>query len=169
MSRSLPALAAGLVLLPVAAMAADATATLMNDRQTEIGTVMLTQTEAGVLVQLDAQGLPSGAHGFHIHETGACSPDFAAAGDHFNPGGSEHGFENEAGPHAGDMPNIFVGDDGMAKADVLVAAVSLEEGGEGMLLDEDGAAIIIHENPDSYGKDAGAGGRIACGVIEAGS
>ncbi|KAF0676175.1 superoxide dismutase family protein [Profundibacterium mesophilum] len=167
MFRPLPMIALALAIAPAAGIAAEATASLKNDRQTEIGTVTLMQTPNGVLVKLDAQGLPAGAHGFHIHETGSCSPDFAAAGDHFNPDGAEHGFENEAGPHAGDMPNIFADENGMAKADVLTASVSLEEGQEGMLLDDDGSAIIIHENPDSYGKEAGAGGRIACGVIEA--
>ncbi len=38
----------------------------------------------------------------------------------------------------------------------------------GGLLDDDGAAIVIHEGPDDYVSDpAGdAGPRIACGVIE---
>ena len=32
-------------------------------------------------------------------------------------------------------------------------------------LTADGSAIIVHEKPDTYGEDAGAGGRVACGVI----
>jgi Cu-Zn family superoxide dismutase len=40
-------------------------------------------------------------------------------------------------------------------------------GGENALLDEDGAALVLHADPDDYKSDpAGhAGGRIACGVI----
>ena len=36
------------------------------------------------------------------------------------------------------------------------------------LLDEDGSAVIIHENPDAHLTQpiGGAGGRIACGIIE---
>ncbi len=33
------------------------------------------------------------------------------------------------------------------------------------LFDDDGAAVIVHELPDSYGEAASAGGRVACGVI----
>ena len=51
-------------------------------------TVTLTQGPHGVLISADVSGLSPGAHGFHIHAPGACAPDFAAAGDHFNPGGS---------------------------------------------------------------------------------
>ena len=169
MTIAKPLIIVAAMALPGAALAADATANLMGPDGAEMGSVMLTQTPAGVLVSLDATGLPAGAHGFHIHQTGACTPDFAAAGDHFNPEDAEHGYMNDAGPHAGDMPNITVAEDGSAKADVLNVHVSLEEGGMGNLMDEDGSAIIIHENPDSYEAEAGAGGRIACGVIEASS
>ena len=35
------------------------------------------------------------------------------------------------------------------------------------LLDEDGSAVIIHENPDDHMAQpiGGAGGRIGCGII----
>jgi len=42
-------------------------------------------------------------------------------------------------------------------------AGGLEEGAEESLFDEGGLAIVIHMNPDTY--QAGAGIRIACGVI----
>lgn len=130
------------------------------------GTVTLTQTSQGVLVAADLQSLTPGAHGFHLHETGSCSPDFKAAGGHYNPHGASHGYAHEGQPHAGDMPNIYVHGDGTARADVLNALVSLEDGAAGTLFDGDGSAVIIHEKGDSYGDKAGAGGRVACGVIE---
>ncbi len=34
-------------------------------------------------------------------------------------------------------------------------------------MDEDGAALIVHEAGDSYRAEAESGGRLACGVIEA--
>ena len=37
--------------------------------------------------------------------------------------------------------------------------------GTAPLMDDDGSALIIHENGDTYQSDAGAGGRVACGVI----
>jgi superoxide dismutase, Cu-Zn family len=131
-----------------------------------MGRVALTQTPNGVIVSLDAKGLSEGEHGFHIHETGACEPDFKAAGDHYNPGGTEHGMKNEAGAHAGDMPNIYAGADGVARADAFLDQVSLEDSAEGTLFDEDGSAIIIHAQADTYEAEAGAGDRVACGVIE---
>ena len=36
-----------------------------------------------------------------------------------------------------------------------------------LLMDDDGSAIVIHENPDDHKTQpiGGAGGRIACGVL----
>lgn len=159
-------LCATLALLPASAFAQDATANLMGPDGSDMGRVALTQTPNGVIVSLDAQGLSEGEHGFHVHEAGACEPDFEAAGGHYNPTGAEHGMKSEAGAHAGDMPNIYADADGVAKADVFLHDVSLEEGDEGTLFDDDGSAIIIHAQADTYGAEAGAGDRVACGVIE---
>jgi len=60
---------------------------------------------------------------------------------------------------------IYAGADGAARADYFTAAVTLDADADLSLFDADGSAIIIHENPDTYGEDAGAGGRVACGVI----
>ena len=129
-----------------------------------MGKVTFTQLDGVVLVRADLQNIPEGGHGFHIHETGKCAPDFGAAGDHFNPTGKEHGFAG-GGPHAGDMPNIIAGEKGRVLAEFMNPRISLVKGAESTLFDEDGSAIIVHAKPDSYGKDAGAGDRIACGVI----
>ena len=131
-----------------------------------LGTVTLTQTPQGVLVAAELQGLTPGAHGFHIHETGSCSPDFKAAGGHFNPHDASHGYAHEGQPHAGDMPNVYTNSDGTAQADVLNPLVTLEEGAAGSLFDGDGSAVIVHAQGDSYGDEAGAGDRVACGVVE---
>ena len=120
-----------------------------------MGTVALTQGPHGVLISADVSGLSPGAHGFHIHALGACAPDFAAAGGHFNPGSGGHGFLHEDGAHAGDLPNIHAGTDGAARADYFSDAVTLGEGVDDSLFDDDGSAIIVHAKPDSYGEDAG--------------
>ena len=176
---ALPLLAVGALILaagcavqvreaPAAPLAVGATATAMMAAPdgTAMGTVTLTQGPHGVLIAADVTGLVPGGHGFHIHETGSCTPDFAAAGDHFAPKGLEHGYENEAGFHAGDLPNIYAAADGTARADFFTRDVTLTAGLTHSLFDEDGSAIIIHEKPDTYGEDAGAGGRVACGVIK---
>ncbi len=134
----------------------------------ELGTVTFTETPAGVLIQADLTGLPPGAHGFHLHETGSCEPDFGAAGGHFNPTAAEHGFLVVGGPHAGDMPNIHVPDSGALTIEVLNTNVTLEEDAPETLFDDDGTALLIHAGVDDYKSppSGDAGTRIACGVVE---
>lgn len=146
-------------------IATGASAQIMGPGGESLGTVTLTQGGQGVLVQADLSGLTPGGHGFHIHETGSCAPDFSAAGDHFAPAGVKHGYFNPAGHHAGDLPNIYAGADGTARADFFSGAITLAEGESNSLFDSDGSAIIVHERADTYGADAGAGGRVGCGVI----
>ena len=132
----------------------------------EMGTVELAEGPNGVLVSADVRGLTAGPHGFHIHAVGACAPDFSAAGGHFAPEDRGHGFMDAEGSHAGDLPNIHAHDDGTARADFQSDRVTLADGSKASLFDDDGAAIIIHAKPDTYGAEAGAGDRVACGVIE---
>lgn len=135
----------------------------------DAGTVTFEQADHGVLVKADLKNLPAGPHGFHIHEKGACSPNFDAAGGHFNPLKSEHGFEHQGGYHVGDLPNIIVGADGTAKAEFLVPQVSLRAGGKKRypfnMRDADGSSIMIHASGDDYRTMASSGARVACGVI----
>jgi len=148
-------------------MAAAATARLAGPDGADIGSVTLTEMPNGVLLEAKLRGLPPGEHGFHIHEKGACTPDFEAAGGHFAGGGDKHGYAAEGGPHAGDMPNIHVPASGELTIQVFNGNVTLEDG-EGMLLDDDGSAIVIHAKADDYKSQPSgdAGDRIACGVIE---
>lgn len=143
-----------------------ARATFASTAGQQIGTATLIGTPQGVLVQADLNGIEPGTHAFHLHESGSCSPDFTASGGHFNPHGSGHGFLDDDGRHAGDLPNIHVPESGELEVEYLADLASLREG-EAALLDDDGAAIVIHQNPDDYRTDpAGAGGsRISCAVI----
>lgn len=140
------------------------TAAIQTAEGKSVGTATLIAGPNGLLVTGSFTGLPPGEHGFHIHEVGACTPDFTAAGEHLNPAGREHGFVAEAGYHAGDMPNIYVAEDGTANLQLfntgLVGDVS------NILFDEDGSAFVIHAGPDDYMDQDSAGDRIACGVIE---
>ena len=171
-------LSAGVLALLLAAMAGcqtsdsppegvgtTAVAEMQGPDGASMGTVTLNQGPQGVLVNADLSGLAPGVHGFHIHETGSCSPDFSAAGDHFSLPGVEHGYLNPNGQHLGDMPNIYAADDGSARADVFNDVVTLADGADNSVFDADGSAVIVHEKGDTYGQDAGAGGRAACGVI----
>lgn len=151
---------------PAAAQTMEASATIVSSDGQELGTVTFAENGNGVLVRADLSGLPAGLHGFHIHETGSCEEAFEAAGGHYAPEGTEHGPLNPAGAHAGDLPNIWAAEDGSAVHHVITQAVTLTGDQPNTLFDADGSAVVIHENPDSYEADAGAGGRIACGVIE---
>lgn len=142
-------------------------AAMMDSQGDRIGSAALVETPRGLLIQLDVAGLPEGVHGFHIHETGACeTPDFKSAGGHFAPDNRAHGFLSQDGHHAGDLPNIYADDGTPTRADVFVEGLTLT--GDGGLLDDDGAALVIHATADDYQTDpAGhAGDRLACGVVE---
>lgn len=158
--------AAVLPFLALPAIAQDAVATVNDADDDPIGTVTFQQTPHGVIISAELQNLEPGAHGFHIHEVGDCSGDFSAAGGHYAPGGNAHGFMSEDGYHAGDLPNIHVAQDGTATADFFTTQISLEEGAEATLFDDDGSAIMVHTRPDDYQDVDSAGGRVACGVIE---
>ncbi len=110
---------------------------------------------------IEATGLPAGVHGLHLHAVGRCdAPDFTSAGPHWNPTNREHGSENPAGPHLGDLPNLTVGPDGRGGVTLAVPPG---------LLDGDGAALVIHAEPDDYRTDpsGNSGARIACAVLKA--
>lgn len=141
---------------------------MMNAEGATIGTATLTQATDGVNVEISASDLPKGTHGFHIHEKGTCeAPDFETAGGHFNPTDAKHGFDNPDGPHAGDLPNLEVGEDGKVKESFLAEMVTLKKGEPNSLLREGGTSLVIHaEADDNVSQPSGdSGARIACGVI----
>lgn len=142
-----------------------ATAVLQDADGREVGRFTLTQEAGGIRVEGRVTGLTPGAHGFHIHETGMCSPMMTASGDHWNPTGAKHGRNNPEGPHVGDLPNLEVGDDGVGTMNAVTAGGQLE--GDDDLLDAGGAALVVHANPDDLLTDpsGGSGDPIACGVI----
>ncbi len=153
--------------VPLGRSLLSARAQLHDAKGGRVGQADLEQTPHGVLIALDLTRIASGEHALHIHEKGVCAPDFEAAGGHFNPTGRQHGFQDPRGPHAGDLPNIYVPESGRLTVEVLAPHVSLETGAPNTLLDADGSALVIHERPDDYRSDpAGeAGTRIACGVV----
>ncbi|MYD17077.1 MAG: superoxide dismutase family protein [Chloroflexi bacterium] len=147
-----------------AAVGLTATAEMRGPAGEPMGAVTIIQGPRGLLIQARLTGVPEGWHGFHIHETGSCAPDFSAAGGHYNPTGIGHGVLHEDGHHPGDTVNIYAHADGVANADQYTVDATLGAG-TATLFDADGSAIIVHEAPDSYGADPAAGARIACGVI----
>ena len=151
-----------------------AAAILESPEGEPMGTVTFRQVATGVLIMADVKGLAPGGHAFIIHETGECTPDFSYAGDHFNPTDAEHGFvhpnwrggSSTRGGHGGDLPNIYAASDGSARADFFTGGITLDMGQRHSVFDADGSAILVHEEPDSYGEEeSDTGRRLACGVI----
>ena len=159
---------------------ADAAAGFVAPDGSANGYVVLTNAPgAGVLMRVDLKGLSQGWHGIHLHNIGDCSDGgngFKASGGHVDPDQREHGLLNPAGAERADIPNIYAGADGRATAEIFNATVALyasEESaaaaGPHPLMDEDGFAIVVHENADDHETQpiGGAGARVACAAVGA--
>ena len=150
-----------------------------------VGVAALVQVRDRVRVDVEASGLKPGFHGFHVHATGKCDP---AAEMPFSSAGGHLGAEAIAihSGHAGDLPPLYAGPDGRARARATTDRLDLDD-----LLEGDGAAVMVHALPDNFanipssryrpeGGGVGAvpdsttnatgdaGGRVACGVVTAG-
>ena len=146
-----------------------AKATMINKEGAEIGFARLTQAPTGVLIHIKVSGLKPGKHGLHLHSLGVCEPGagFKTAKGHVGKVKGAHGLMNPKGPEPGDLPNLFVGADGVGETEVFTTMVSIKKG-DHPLLDSDGSTFIIHEAPDDHITQpiGGAGARVACGIIE---
>ena len=145
---------------------ATAEAALFSPDGTAMGTVTLTEGPNGVVLATEVHGLAPGGHALTLNALGACDPNFEAAGGEFAPHGGEHGFLLGDGPHVGDLPNLYVGRDGIARADFFAVDITLGTGEDHSVFDDDGSTIIVHERPDNYAGGSNLGSRIACGVIQ---
>ncbi|MDI9245322.1 superoxide dismutase family protein [Marinobacter sp. CHS3-4] len=147
-----------------------ANADLIGNSGDVIGEAHLMQGPHGVLIHVRVTGLEPGKHGLHLHSHGDCLPEtgFKSAQGHVGKVKDAHGLMNPKGPEPGDLPNIFVGADGVGEMEAFTSLVSLKGGKHG-LLDEDGSTFIIHQNADDHITQpiGGAGPRVACGTIRA--
>lgn len=140
-----------------------AKAQLLDANGRAVGEATVQQRTGGVRVALRVQGATAGTHGVHVHAVGKCdAPGFTTAGSHWNPTGRQHGKDNPAGMHKGDLPNMTVGSDGRGNLEYVLEGATLAE-----LLDADGSALVVHAAADDYKTDpsGNSGARIACGVL----
>jgi len=166
-------LLAGAVLLAGSSLADEtrpgAMAQFTNPEGEVIGEAKLWQGPQGVLIYLELAGLSAGKHAIHVHAVGACAPDFKASAGHINLTGAQHGLLNPKGPDNGDLPNIYASEAGTVRAELYTTAVQIGTAFEGVasLMDEDGAALVVHAMGDDHATQpiGGAGGRVGCGVI----
>ena len=107
------------------------------------------------------QGLPTGEHGFHIHEFGDLTvKECMGCGSHFNPYNKSHGGLRDANSHAGDLGNITNG-----LINFRTDKISLFPGKKSVI----GRSVIIHSGTDDLGESGdptgNAGSRLDCAVI----
>lgn len=124
------------------------------------GTVRFYKTPyEGILVAAEVYHLPTNAptgsssfYGFHIHETGDCTDDFAGTGGHYNPSMQTHPF------HAGDMPPLL-SYNGYAWMCFYAEQLTIPE-----II---GKAVVIHDHADDFTTQpsGNSGNKIGCGVI----
>lgn len=122
--------------------------------------------ERACFLKIEISGLPPGKWvSLHVHEMGACDPadHFKSAGGDFDPGHRSHGVRNSTGYHAGDLPNQYVGADGVLGSELIEGNLALDRGKAGIR----GRTIVIQAHPDDYeSQPAGnSGERSACAVI----
>jgi Cu-Zn family superoxide dismutase len=160
-------LAAGAAIAQTPGEAEEIQGKLVDTGGQEVGEVLVREAGTGLLIQVDVHGLPPGPHGMHIHMVGDCDSlgGFETAGDHIGTSEQAHGLTGQY-PHDGDLPNLIVGEDGMATAEFETIRLPLR-GAHGSLLDADGSALMIHAHADDHmsADGGGSGARIACAEL----
>jgi Cu-Zn family superoxide dismutase len=127
---------------------------------TSLGYVVFEDSNYGLLIQPNLFGLPTGLHGFHIHQHPNCKDKGMMAGDHFDP----HATKTHLGPygkgHLGDLPVLAVDAKGESHIPLLAPRLKTQ--------DIQGHALMIHAGGDTYSDTpplGGGGQRIGCGEI----
>jgi len=135
-----------------------------------IGTISLSDTKYGLLLDPDLSDLPPGLHGFHVHENPSCTPAEKegkmtaahSAGSHFDPDKSGKHMGPYANGHLGDLPPLYADANGKSKLAVLAPRLKSS--------DLAGHSLMIHAGGDNYRDQpdplGGGGSRIACGVVK---
>jgi len=134
------------------------------------GFIEFREDRVGVHIAMKVLSLPPGKHGVHVHAVGKCDPPaFTTAGGHFNPANKKHGYATSGGPHAGDLGNIEVKQDGTGQLAFLTPHLSLAPGASNSPLVGGGLAVVIHADVDDDKTDpsGNSGARIACGLVKA--
>lgn len=155
-----------MLIYATAAIAQEMSSTFVGADGEPKGTAKVESVADGTLLTLELAGLPEGWHGVHFHEKASCnvSGKFESAGSHVAIEGERqsHGIMTVTGPHAGDLPNVWIGADGTGKAQFFTPFVLGRD-----LLDPNGSSLVIHASADDHTTDpsGNSGDRIACGTL----
>lgn len=169
------ALVASIVAFNVQAASLEVPIRLATDQGVgqSLGTVTITETEYGLLFTPHLKDIkPAGLHGFHIHEKASCEPAekdgkmtaALGAGGHFDPAKTgKHLGPYDNNGHLGDIPPLYVAEDGTATYPVLAPRIKT-------LAQIKNTALMVHtgsENNSDHPLPLGGGGaRFGCGVIK---
>jgi Cu-Zn family superoxide dismutase len=136
----------------------------------EIGMVAAADSKFGLLLTPQLGELSPGLHGFHVHDKPDCAHAMKegkavpalAAGGHYDPASTGKHEGPYGSGHLGDLPALYVNNDGKATLPVLAPRLRVS--------DIKGRSLMIHAGGDNY-SDApaplgGGGGRVACGVVK---
>ncbi len=135
-----------------------------------VGQVVVSETPYGIVFTPSLTGLPTGLHGFHVHEKPSCDPvekdgkmmPAFAAGAHYDPASSKHHGAPWDDGHLGDLPALYVDAAGNANHPVLAPRLKLA--------DLQGRSLMIHAGGDNHADHpmplGGGGARLVCGLIQ---
>lgn len=141
-----------------------------SGRGQKVGEVTLSDSQYGLVLTPNLQGLSQGLYGFHVHENPSCEParqdgrmvPALAAGGHYDPKDSGYHSYPWGDGHLGDLPALYVNEQGVANYPVLAPRLSVEQVRE--------RSLMVHVGSDNHSdhpKPLGGGGaRMLCGVIE---
>jgi Cu-Zn family superoxide dismutase len=134
------------------------------------GQVSISESKYGLVFTPALKGLTAGIHGFHVHQNPSCEPKekdgkmmaAGAAGGHYDPANSNKHDAPWGDGHLGDLPPLYVADNGSASQPVLAPRLKLS--------DIAGHALMVHVGGDNHSDHpaplGGGGARFACGVIK---
>ena len=160
------ATAVPMIIYASAALAQEMTTTFVGVDGEPKGSAKISSMNDGTLLTLDLAGMTEGWHGAHLHEKASCdvASKFESAGSHVSIQGERqvHGIMMASGPHAGDLPNVWVGPDGTGKAEFFTPFVLGKD-----LLDPNGSSLVVHASADDHktNPSGNSGDRIACGTL----
>lgn len=149
-----------------------------------IGTISVTEETGHLAIEVEAEDLEPGFHGFHMHQNPVCEPDSVAPdggepGDFLSAGGHLQVDGNTGYPSSGDLTSLQVRSDGTGQLMTTTDSVELDDL-------RGGVSFIVHEGADNFANiperyvlaDGGpvpdeqtlstgdAGSRVACAVVE---
>ncbi|KTD80481.1 superoxide dismutase family protein [Legionella waltersii] len=130
-------------------------------KPTALGEVTFSETPYGLLITPNLKGLPTGLHGFHLHQHPDCGDSGNHAGSHYDPSNTNSHQGPYGSGHLGDLPVLYVSPEGTASTPVLAPRLKLNQ--------LSNLTVMIHANGDNYSDNpplGGGGTRIACGVIQ---